>query len=231
MTQDSEIYGVDSDAEACDRFAHTYIRKEWAEIEGPLYSGKWFDYRLLNPLAATYVYAHEFVKAYRVAFGRNFDSGAAEHIRPLKSRKLEELPKATISGLWRGRQTADALGIPYDVYLSQAFHWTLRYWRRAHLPRPIQLYSDLVVDRVPASWAELQEGRLYYSALPYYRMDLYQGLASQNQHHEWLLAQAAKRTNPAAALGRFVYGEKLLPEEKALGRFGMEMLERARGYA
>jgi hypothetical protein len=195
-----------------------FVRKDWADFERALSGGKWFDYRFMSPTAATYLFADEFKKAYRSAFAENIDTPSAQFITPLPEN-LFDAPRSTISGIWRARQVADAMGMPYDIYLSRAYHWTLRYWRRRHLPRPQQLYSNMVTDRTAVDWEEIQTTRMFYSKNVRFTNAKYVGLKVQNDHHEWLLEQLNNRGNRLDQIVELV-NQDLLPAEKIRSRLG-----------
>lgn len=253
-----EIYGVNTSADDAARLMFTFINNDWIKVETALYTGKWFDYRFLNPVQATYIYAHYFEKFYRAAFASNIDTFKAQYIQPLPEgdwftmplrpdgmddddyAKLVKRRKTLISGLWRGRQIADALGMPYEIYIDRAFHWTLRWWQQRHLPRAHQLYSELATDRAAIDWNDYQSHKLYFSRLPQYGNEAYAAitaqmqdgdfegkiLQSQNAHHEWLFEQAERRGNAPEVLSRLIFDEKVLPELKARGRLGRDAFMR-----
>ncbi len=248
------IYGLDTSSDDAARLMFKFISNDWIKVETALFTGKWFDYRFLNPVQATYLYAHYFEKAYRNSFASNIDTEKAQWISPLPKGDWFTLPerldkhtpeqhaalvkrrKMLISGLWRGRQVADAVGMPYDLFLERALYWRLRYWNKSHLPRPSHLYSDLVTDRATIDWEDRQKYRLYFSKLPQYQNNAYaeimaqmndgdfEGkiLQSQNAHHEWLFEQAAMRGNTPEVLSTLIFDEKVLPEIKVRGRIGKE---------
>jgi hypothetical protein len=248
---DEVIYGLDTSADDAARLMFQFINNDWIKVETALYTGKWFDYRFLNPVQATYLYAHHFVRCYRAAFSRNIDSIKGPnirivldedmfHIREGATKKDVARRKQQISGLWRGRQVADAMGMPYDVYLDRAFHWTLRYWQQRHLPRAQQLYGDIATDRAAIDWDEYQNHKLYFSRLPQYQNTAYEAitaqmndgdfegkiLQSQNAHHEWLFEQAERRGNHPEVLSRMIFDDKVLPEIKVRGRLNAELFQR-----
>jgi hypothetical protein len=240
-------FGLETGRDEAARIMNRWIKNDWVTVETALYRGKWFDYRFMNPVQATYLYAHEFVKAYKQAFSVNIDTATAQFVKPLDvermfvepEQKQDETEKAfrkrvashkmRTTGIWRGRMVADAMGMPYEVYLELAFHWTLRYWQQRHLPRPQQLYSDLVVERATIAWEERQQAEFYYSALPQYKNGLYHEasamianndrlegtiLHAQNQHHEWILTQCQDRVNGHELLAQMVFHDEVLPLEK-----------------
>lgn len=205
-----------------------HVRADWREFEGMLFTSKWFDYRFMNPVVATYVYAHEYVKAFRAAYRVTFDARACEGPRPITPMKHHDLFRCSqpfISAIWRGRQHADAMGIPYDVYLELAFEGNLRFWKQAFLPRPAQFYSGEVCKYIAERWEDRQKGIFYYGRHSAYRTHRYVGAPMQNDHHEWLFDQATKRDNAFRMLAN-MYASELIPLEKIKTRFGEDVSQR-----
>lgn len=229
---EEEIFGVDVSALDADRLMNEFIRKDWLEIEVPLAHGKWFDYRFMNPVAATYLFAHEYKKVYRDAYRRNIDTMRGDYVKPLpddlfRPKRPTAHSKAVITWIWRARQVADAMGMPYDIYLQRAYHWLTRYWRRGHLPQPSHLYTDLVTDRTAIDWDEYQRARLYYSKLPAFKNAEFDGrVKAQTDHREWLFSQASLRGNSPDILAHLI-DEELLPAQTIYSRLGPEVCQRA----
>jgi hypothetical protein len=250
-----EIFGLDTGPDDAARLMNKFIRKDWIAMEPQLYRGKWFDYRYLNPVQATYLYAHEFVRFYRLTYSKNFSSERGPYVTPLKLETLFEIPegatseqirakKQLVSGIWRGRMFADAMGMPYPEYLEFAFHWTMRYWKQRNPPRPQQLYSDLVTDRAAISWDERQNANLFFSRLPQYQNTAYEKLRQtlagsgfegqthhQNDHHEWLFRQIDRRHDNPELIARLIWEQGVLPPEKVKSRLGDEVYARVLTHA
>ncbi|WLR91025.1 hypothetical protein [Shinella zoogloeoides] len=224
-----------------DIVAHRFIQNQKTlQFETDLFASKWFDYRHLTPLAATRLYIQAYDGVYRRHYAVNMDHNAAKYVRTISIDEIfggldapesstHKKAKSHFTACWHGRQMADMLGMPYEVYLDLAFEYRLRYWNRPYLPQPQHLYSDMVVDRVQQRWPELQAARLYTSDHPAYLIENYQNLPQQNDYHEWLFKQAGLRANPGEMLGRFV-NEDLLPVEKIKGRVEEGVFEIARTY-
>lgn len=258
-----EILGLDTNADDAARLMNRFIRKDWIEMEASLYGAKWFDYRFMNPVQATYLYAHEFIRFYRMCASKNYSSKNGDFRQPIMGGDLFAMPerkedetkasfekrlkrkKLQISGIWRGRQFADAMGMPYAEYLEFAFHWTMRFWKQAYPPRPTQMYTDLVLDRTASAWDERQGSMLFFSKLPQYLNPAYEKLSlalkdphfegkalkSQNAHHEWLFAQLVRRHDDPELYARLIWQLQVLPEEKVKGRIGDEAFERVKHFA
>lgn len=229
--------------------------KKLLEFELELYASKWFDYRELTSFQATRLYMEAFGDAYRKHYRINIDRSAAEHIKPVTVEKvmkgLEEsrtappadagpqmikerdkrIKKARTAfiGCWRGRQVADALGMPYDVYCDLAFEYRMNFWNRATMPQPTHLYSEMVVEKIQERWEELQARKLYLSDKPAYMVQNYAGIAHQDDYHEWLMKQAGMRANPPFFLAQFV-DDDLLPLDKLEARYDEHVMERVGRY-
>ena len=211
-----DVFISDLGLDACDEVMFRLVQRDWQTDELSLMRSKWFDYRFLHPVIATYTYAQAFETIYH-RMVRTHLGGSVRRV--FKTYDLLRMDKATACGLWRGRQCADALGMPYEVYLDQAFTLRLAYWKQGNLPRPTQLYADMILDAMPERWAELQAGKLFYGAHQELRTHRFVGTSPQLDHHEWLFTQAGKRSNPAAIMRRF-YDEDLIPAEKVVARLG-----------
>jgi hypothetical protein len=233
------IFGLNQPKDVYD-IHMSRMQARFQSEEVGLYAQKWFDYRFMTPSEASYFYAHEFVKAYRRHFRINIDRDDAERVKPMRKEDLFTNSATFVSGIWRGRQFADALGMPYDHYLDGALYYRLRYWRQTHLPRPHQLYQEdsrysddmrqtWFVNAITKNWEEKQSSMLFYSRHPNYKNDRYIGTRDQNDHHEWLIKQMKLRMNPAPLLKRLI-DEEFIPLEKVQERFDPLVVERIPTY-
>lgn len=220
------------------RLMTTYIRADWIQSEPALFRTKWFDYRFMNPVEATLIYVDAYEKVYRRMYRTNLDHRAAEHIRIPTAKTLFEQKKEVISGIWRGRQVADAVGMPYDRFIDRAFHHRLRFWQQRHLPRPHQIYGTIgkadptpIAAFVANDWEEQTKAQLLYSKHDAYTNRRYADLHSQNDHHEWLLAQAQQRPGSAEVIARLIFQEQLLPAEKVEARLEPAEFDRVMSFA
>lgn len=144
--------------------------------EPDLYQTKWWDYRLLHPAQATYLFADAYTEAARAYAQRNIDLEYGKVFKPYPGRDLFSKPqlmlrkdgtprkekgkdkytkapaKTTIAGMWKARQMSDRHGIPYRFYCDAAIEYTEKgIWHR--LPGPQQLYSTKVSE-AQADWRE-----------------------------------------------------------------------------
>lgn len=236
------IFGTDLDRDRCDEIMFAYILKrmrvaaspsfsnykkfeEMTGVETELFRVKWFDYRFLHPVQATYFYAHCYDRAYRAAFKRHVSHKTAEHIAVLKKEDLFENEKRFVGAIWRGRQIADALGAPYPLFLEAAIRHMLRYWRQKYLPRPEHLYTDRVLEAVSQEWTEAKRHRLFYADHHLYRAQHFIGTRDQTEHRDFLIEMADMRRDPTPLLTSFV-DKELLTIDWIAARSGQDVADR-----
>jgi len=228
-----------------DYYLLAYINKKFVSWEIELFTTKWFDYRHLSPLHATIHYMRAYEKTFKRLYAAHLNYEVADYIRLTNIQMLAQnmaLPqlnrlenrspttsefkaeqkrvnaRKSFTAYWRGRQIADALGMPYDVYTDLVVTKRLRLWgRNLCLPRPAQLYRDIEVEYAQTVWEELQASRLYLAEHPAYSNQNFQNLPQQNDYHEWLFKQAELRSDPPRFLARFVHEDRL-PLEKVENR-------------
>jgi hypothetical protein len=214
-----------------DLVAFKFIDKKLLAIDPELFRTKWFDYRMMTPLQATRHYIEAFGEVYREYFAVEISKAASQFIRVPTIEVIwaglaadEDKHKITFSGMWRGRQVADAIGMPYKAYIHTVMGLRLRYWGQNHLPQAAHLYKSEDVEKAVAKWEEMQSARLYLSDEPAYMIENYDDIAHQNDYHEWLFKQAQLRGNPWYVLAQFI-NQNRLPLDKVEARFEPHHLE------
>lgn len=116
-------------------------------LEAELMAAKWPAYRFLSPMSATRLFHSEYVAAYKAYCSTNIDRETGENIKV--GTKLRFLtPNAHLTQVWKARQIADNLGLPYPDYLEFAFSFAAER-RRAHAPQPNQLGPN---DKTREAW-------------------------------------------------------------------------------
>lgn len=227
------FFGTQFDDEALDNIMFTHIRHEkrekLSEIERGLAQSKWFDYRFMPPTLATYLYAKAYDDVLREMFRRHIDSSRARYVKAFKTQDpLKDT--AVRTGLWKGRQIADALCMPYPLYIEIVMETALRI-KRNYLPRPQQLYSQPLVDAAGAAWEERLEARYWAGEDRRFTNDAYQGAPAQDAHRAWVIGQIARRGYSEHLLARAVWQDQNLTEQSALLNFGDELVTKARKIA
>jgi hypothetical protein len=200
--------------------ATTIIPHELLRAELDLAVSKWPNYRFMTPLRATRLFKEAYVAEYRRYHARNIDYREAEALKI--GHKLDLAHHSTQNTqLWRARQIADGLGMPYGAYLEFAFAFA-EGRRRKYAPQPNQLGPS---ERSAAAWsgklAEFWTPERKWLALeaeeplPEYRLSNDLGLTMQGQFRAELLDLGRSGAiNPEAFLDTHVVTlEQLTPAE------------------
>lgn len=181
-----------------------------------LYQTKWWDYRFSTPFEATVAYIDTFGQEARKVYSRDIDSERAQHIHVVTGQKVVEgfmrnegKAKEAFSGFWRGRQVADALGMPYETYIYEAISQRMRRWQRAYLPKPSQIYQESDVERVSTRWNELTASRIHYAEHHAYLAQNYQGAPIQKAYCDYLVDRAGKTGDMIMTLVDMVEADRI----------------------
>ena len=144
------------------------------------------------------------------------------------------LSDRTISGMWRARQVADALGMPYDPFIRSGMEYMLQESGKKRLPRPNQLWSEAQVQRAIEVWDDAAER----FSVPLLRDDwddrffvdnfrdedpVRVAVADAVEQRVWDAAKA--RLQPALYLRNFI--RRNITEAEARVRFGDELVDQA----
>lgn len=203
-----------------DFMTATMVGNDRLKHEKVLFQSKWFDYRFMHPYQATLKYAEEYTPAFRYHYCRAFGYEKGKYFRPLK-KSFAELDKAVLTGLWRGRQVADAIGMPYKEFITVAFEKRLRHWKQRYMPRPFHLYGEQQTELVVDRWDEMCRSKLYRSRMPELHNDNYDNLPIQNDHHDWLFEQVDHMASGETTLKNLVV-DGWMPIEKIKSRYGQD---------
>jgi hypothetical protein len=205
-----------------------------------LYTTKWFDYRFLTPTKATELFRIEYSKAYKLGWSQYQDRTEAE----LKSG-LFEIPKflkpsdkdtsklkREYTSIWRARQSADLLGVPYDFLIRETIDALMASGHCHTMPRPNQIAGALkreaICNRVMQRWRDWAAVNFdkMISRLPQYMNHAYCGLHAQDAHRDWVVERLGD--GHPLNVGRACYIFQTLPEDRAVARFGEERIAQAR---
>ncbi|KAA5603488.1 hypothetical protein F1188_19635 [Roseospira marina] len=231
--------GAQRSAAACEYVMISRIPRERLEPERVLFQHKWFDYRFMHPTMATSYYAQCYKDVYRRLFARHIDRDVSRYVAGIKlgdifaktdDEKLLKSQSGTISACWRGRQTADALGIPYPLFIELAMTKALS-WQRKYMPRPQQLYSDQIIEAVEGGWQERTRGRFIIAQDPRYRLNAWAGTPAQIAHESWVCTQIIRRSpgTQLHLLEQHLTVDPLIREEAARARFDGALVNEALG--
>lgn len=223
-----QFFGADLGRDACDVLAIQHIPAKLRAEEPELYGKKWFDYRRMHPVIATYLFAHQYSEAYSRMTVAVEDFERGKFKRGVKTPDFFESREKL--SFWRLRQFADLHGIRYDFFMREAMNWCIaRGWRQP--PRPAHIYSnaDMILDVLNA-WTQECRAKLQYPKDDHFQIESWCGAQDQLAYEQWLLDQIATRRVPRFALHAAVYVEGVLRVEAAIERFGYEAVSAATDY-
>lgn len=243
------IFGTDLSRERCDEIMFDYFLKrmrlapgshpsysnykkfeDMGFIETELFRKKWFDYRFMHPIQATYYFVHCYEQGHRAAFKRHISRDRAEFIKVMKKSDLFENEPRFVNGVFAARQYADAIGAPYDFFIEAAMRHRLAYWKQKYLPQPSHLYADWVCEKVFSEWEDCKRHRVYHAENRVYRASNYDGSRDQNEHRDFLVETALTRADPAPLLASFV-DKELLTFDWIAANAGQDIVERVKEAA
>jgi hypothetical protein len=120
------------------RFQRKYIKQGLLAREGRLQCTKWTEYRYMSPLECTEQFAQEYLASYRRTYARHFDPKVARKKQPVKPN-FGENSVSEMNAIWKARQLADELGIPYDVFSDVLIEGKIvgDKWRQPPLPNQL----------------------------------------------------------------------------------------------
>lgn len=149
-----------------DRFTVTHIKSELIADDQDLFETKWWDYRPLHPVTATMYFKDRFFVVAEGYAKKYIEDSAGIIVRRAAARSDIRVASPKMLGAWwRARQVADAVGCPYDVYITAAldvfyenYHsFNTTKSRKQIMPYGTQLYSAAMVRRAEAKWQDLQQ--------------------------------------------------------------------------
>jgi hypothetical protein len=108
--------------------------------EPSLTETRWVEYGYLSPLECTERFTRTYLELFRHFHEKYVNYATAAKQKPVDPDLFMNDP-GEISSLWRARQAADAIGMPYGSYLHEVMDRAARRIDRKKIPRPNQLYS------------------------------------------------------------------------------------------
>jgi len=253
MSHTQEIY---FEASEYDALAATKLKPADMKIEAELYTKKWFEYRVLHPVQATYLFADAYIKAARNLYRKTKDNEAGRYIKPFAGKDLfvdqpvtgkrnPNVKPAVFKAIWRARQQADSMGIPYDFYCEAVMRFALQQgWHR--IPLAQQLYSTKaetterqaefgyeaisVVDFVALSWVEFKKTRIVHAEGLHFKSEKNRNLPEQKHHRANVMGQIKTRSDPALSLA-YALEQDVVIERECIAYFGEATVIRAKRFA
>lgn len=227
-----DYFGSSLTTEECERIALLRIAPVYRETEAELFTLKWFDYRHLHPVKATYLFAHLYEKAIRDIHAKTKDYLEAKTLVVLDHKDIFRPPVDKMPldfSFWRARQEMDRHGVRYDFGLDFLMNRAAaRGWRV--YPRPNQLYTEEAVLDVRDAWVKYRHAVMQTARNPRFKLDQFSGHPDQVSYHAWLLEECGRRESPVSSLSR-CFRERHLSPEIAMPVFGDSVVREALRFA
>jgi hypothetical protein len=188
-------FGQELSDQQLDLLTLELVPAELVPGENALYSKKWWGYRHMHPMRATYLFADWYKKAYKETASKRMSSEEAARLRIFPSQDPMKSNPSIVRGLWLGRRMADELGITYRFYCRRAVDISERLdW--SYLCRPEDLTNKALVERLGVEWLEYSAKVMSFP--PKELVDL-----NSYYHEQWeaeLAAFAKRQINPQSII-------------------------------
>lgn len=221
------FFGHDLDFLGCEVRTIQNVPAKLLKKEPELHLTRWFDYRRMHPMKATYLFYDMYVRAYRDFITKTFDRGMGSGILPFAGIKGDFLNAREKLSLWRLRQLVDSLGMRYDFFLRFGMNWKIEHnWH--HVPRPGHLASneEMIADCMIA-WEEECHNSLQICKDERYLAANFFGHVDQLAYENFLIGQIKTRQHAKYSLHAALYIYGVLRIEAALAHFQPGQLEDA----
>lgn len=206
------------------------IPKKERKIETELMTTKWFDYRLMHPMYASYYFFDLYVKEFQAFWAKAINFEAAPFITPFKGEARKDFLKAREGlSIWRLRQKADMLGIRYDFFLKTAFNKIHRMQAGGRVvpPRPSMFNSEDLLAEIHLEWLAMCKASLQIACSPYFYVSNFNHSLIQRDHEKFVMDQVAQRSVPHYSLASCLHQYEVVRIESALQRFDEQTVQMA----
>jgi hypothetical protein len=216
--------GHDLTAADCELLSFARVGRAHRERESTLFHRKWYDYRHLHPVKATYLFAHRYEECVRAFYVETKDKDGAGEIKVFTPADVFQSHELT--GIWIARQAMDALGCRYEFGIKFAIRrFTDRGWRM--FPRPNQLYGVEFLLDLQDAWRRQCAASLEMAKHPRFKNINYEWHPDQDAHHDWVVKQIKLRQNHVDRILARVFDEDLLPLGVATCHFDPKIVNQA----
>lgn len=204
MSVNQPFAGAELNALMCDKFAIRKIDQDALVQDVDLFDTKWWDYRTMHPTQATLYFHHVFKTIAPTYVSKYVDMDVAKGYEIGITRNDLRLSKlATIRAFWKARQIADAIGVPYDVYIKVALQHFYDNYRmfattksgKQNLPYPSQMASAMITEKVIKEWEAIKSSP-GFSRLPESDLILGQDIWFRDDMEKSIINQFKSKSNP-----------------------------------
>lgn len=213
--------GADMQFDDCEAIAIKHAPRKLRDREAALFGTKWFDYRRLHAVQATYLFVHY----YNVAYGDFLRQTRDVNLRFAKAIKGGDVFRQNDGkghrdrlAFWRLRQRADEYGIRYDFFVRAAMTCFIEDgWINA--PRPSHVDSDEIALRVLDAWTRDCRERLQWARHPFYSVAQWRGHPDQRAYEDSIVQAILRKPTKRFGIHAAVYERQALRIERAVMEF------------
>jgi len=166
---------------------------------------------------------------------RLFNDDVREVNERMKERRRNRSPIDVLTlpealGLWKGRQSADILGIPYDFYIGTALRFLIEgsIWQR--IPRPVHLYSEKVKEFTLERWVETLNTGIVEPEMSNLSDDNLFSTQCKQDIVRYLCECIQMRKNGHFALSHYMCDLKIITEQTAIKYFSELTIQKAKKF-
>ena len=213
-----------------------FTHKE-VKMEPALMLSKWYDYRQLHYIQATYYFMKCYTNAYKDFVRTSIDSEKAVYVKAIKGHDF--LDAREKSAFLRLRQLIDVCGMPYDFFLGRAMrlHYKMVGTKGViYAPRPGHIAcNEELVTKIMLAWEKQCEAYMNVAKSPFYKVKNFVGFPDlsrvgapdQLAHEAWIIEQIKGRAHPKYALSTALYKTDTVRVEEALRQFDHHIISAA----
>ncbi len=242
------FFGGDLSFNDCEVLMVQNIPATDRATETALYGNKWYDYRGIHPMIATYYFAECYKQAYksfmRVAYDKDYADGIRsvftvakiskrDGVTKLKSKESvpDFLKSKQYLSYWRLRQLIDKLGMPYEFFMAEINNWYVEQcWRQQLIlpPKPghIMANEDAVAE-VMLAWEDVKSARIQFAKDPELRVQNFVGSVAQLDYERFIVKQINSKEHKRFSLCAALYKHDAIRVETAVREFGADLIEQA----
>jgi len=187
-------------------------------------------YRYMTPYERTQCFYEAYRRHYTSRFVRR--KGREPYGLP---ERLHGVEYGDFTSIWRARQRADALGVPYERFVI-ALMQDADDNGALELPRPNQLCSDaklpLLIERLDQQRAEGLFDPFRGDLDPRFYASNFTGDQQQQAALDWMQEQIDKAgaARKPVLLSRYMFTLQVMSEIEAIRRFGQELVDEAKSH-
>ena len=218
--------GQDLTPAECDALALT-VHQDHREQELAAMQARWWDYRLLHPTVATYLFAEYYRQSCKTWHERWVDLDTAADARAFTPDDI--FKSRDLTSMWLARQGVDLMGVPYDFAIEFGMR---RSYNRAFpaMLRPNQMHGEEFELDLRDAWQAECTRAIRTARVDYFLAKNFKARPMQVAYREWLIEQVERRPAPRYRLLARLINEQALTEASVGAAFGEAELAQAQRY-